>query len=76
MTLLNTSISLKHLFGSLLMASLARVNDQAPMTKDSLFRIYSMSKPVSGHRAHARSAPAAARVCVASAMLFTALECR
>ncbi|TFH74602.1 class A beta-lactamase-related serine hydrolase [Gammaproteobacteria bacterium LSUCC0112] len=29
-------------------AGLARVNDQAPMTKDSLFRIYSMSKPVTG----------------------------
>jgi CubicO group peptidase (beta-lactamase class C family) len=29
-------------------AGMARVNDQAPMTKDSLFRIYSMSKPVTG----------------------------
>ena len=29
-------------------AGLARVNDQAPMTQDSLFRIYSMSKPVTG----------------------------
>jgi CubicO group peptidase (beta-lactamase class C family) len=29
-------------------AGLPRVNDQAPMTKDSLFRIYSMSKPVTG----------------------------
>jgi CubicO group peptidase (beta-lactamase class C family) len=29
-------------------AGRARVNDQAPMTKDSLFRIYSMSKPVTG----------------------------
>jgi len=29
-------------------AGLARVNEQAPMTKDSLFRIYSMSKPVTG----------------------------
>jgi len=27
---------------------LARVNDQAPMTKDTLFRIYSMTKPVTG----------------------------
>lgn len=29
-------------------AGLARVNDQAPMTKDTLFRIYSMTKPVTG----------------------------
>lgn len=29
-------------------AGLARVDDQAPMTRDSLFRIYSMSKPVTG----------------------------
>jgi CubicO group peptidase (beta-lactamase class C family) len=29
-------------------AGLARLNDQAPMSKDSLFRIYSMSKPVTG----------------------------
>lgn len=29
-------------------AGLARVDDQAPMTMDSLFRIYSMTKPVTG----------------------------
>lgn len=29
-------------------AGLARVDDQAPMTLDSLFRIYSMTKPVTG----------------------------
>lgn len=29
-------------------AGLASVDDQTPMTKDSLFRIYSMSKPVTG----------------------------
>lgn len=29
-------------------AGLARVDDQTPMSKDSLFRIYSMSKPVTG----------------------------
>lgn len=29
-------------------AGLARLDDQAPMSKDSLFRIYSMSKPVTG----------------------------
>ena len=29
-------------------AGLARVNDQAPMEMDSLFRIYSMTKPVTG----------------------------
>lgn len=29
-------------------AGLARVDDQAPMEKDSLFRIYSMTKPVTG----------------------------
>lgn len=29
-------------------AGLARVDDQAPMTKESLFRIYSMTKPVTG----------------------------
>ena len=29
-------------------AGLARANDQAPMTKDTLFRIYSMTKPVTG----------------------------
>lgn len=29
-------------------AGLARIDDQAPMTKDSLFRIYSMTKPVTG----------------------------
>lgn len=29
-------------------AGIARLNDQAPMSKDSLFRIYSMSKPVTG----------------------------
>ncbi len=29
-------------------AGLARLEDNAPMTKDSLFRIYSMSKPVTG----------------------------
>ncbi len=29
-------------------AGLARINDQAPMTKESLFRIYSMTKPVTG----------------------------
>lgn len=29
-------------------SGLARVDDQAPMTKDSLFRIYSMTKPVTG----------------------------
>ncbi|HJN97221.1 MAG: serine hydrolase [Gammaproteobacteria bacterium] len=29
-------------------AGLARVDDQAPMTIDSLFRIYSMTKPVTG----------------------------
>ncbi len=29
-------------------AGLARVDDGAPMTKDSLFRIYSMTKPVTG----------------------------
>lgn len=29
-------------------AGLARLDDQAPMRKDSLFRIYSMSKPVTG----------------------------
>lgn len=29
-------------------AGLSRVNDQAPMEKDSLFRIYSMTKPVTG----------------------------
>lgn len=29
-------------------AGLARVDDQAPMTVDSLFRIYSMTKPVTG----------------------------
>lgn len=29
-------------------AGLARVDDQAPMAKDSLFRIYSMTKPVTG----------------------------
>lgn len=29
-------------------AGLARVNDQAPMAKDTLFRIYSMTKPVTG----------------------------
>lgn len=29
-------------------AGLSRVDDQAPMTKDSLFRIYSMTKPVTG----------------------------
>lgn len=29
-------------------AGLARTEDQAPMTKDSLFRIYSMTKPVTG----------------------------
>lgn len=29
-------------------AGIARINDQAPMSKDSLFRIYSMSKPVTG----------------------------
>jgi CubicO group peptidase (beta-lactamase class C family) len=29
-------------------AGLARADDQTPMTRDSLFRIYSMSKPVTG----------------------------
>ena len=29
-------------------AGIARLNDNAPMTKDSLFRIYSMTKPVTG----------------------------
>ena len=29
-------------------AGLARIEDQVPMTKDSLFRIYSMTKPVTG----------------------------
>jgi CubicO group peptidase (beta-lactamase class C family) len=29
-------------------AGLRRVNDQSPMTQDSLFRIYSMTKPVTG----------------------------
>ncbi len=29
-------------------AGLARVDDDAPMTRDSLFRIYSMTKPVTG----------------------------
>ncbi len=29
-------------------AGLARIDDQAPMTKESLFRIYSMTKPVTG----------------------------
>ena len=29
-------------------AGLARIDEQAPMTQDSLFRIYSMSKPVTG----------------------------
>ena len=29
-------------------AGLARLEDNTPMTKDSLFRIYSMSKPVTG----------------------------
>lgn len=29
-------------------AGIARLNDQTPMTRDSLFRIYSMSKPVTG----------------------------
>ena len=29
-------------------AGLARVDDQEPMTMDSLFRIYSMTKPVTG----------------------------
>lgn len=29
-------------------AGIARLNDNEPMTKDSLFRIYSMSKPVTG----------------------------
>ena len=29
-------------------AGYARIDDQAPMTKDTLFRIYSMTKPVTG----------------------------
>lgn len=29
-------------------AGIARIDDNAPMTKDSLFRIYSMTKPVTG----------------------------
>jgi CubicO group peptidase (beta-lactamase class C family) len=29
-------------------AGFARIDDQAPMTKDTLFRIYSMTKPVTG----------------------------